>query len=100
MEIEFINTETAQRAKAVYERHIKDKINTEDIGKYLVIDLETGEYEIDADDVVASVRAYQKKPIAERYCIRIGHRTTGVFRRKRLPSAATPAKQSRVLPSR
>jgi hypothetical protein len=80
METEFINTEIAQRAKAIYERFIQHKIKPEDIGKYLVIDLETGEYELDSDDFAASMRAYQKKPVADRYCIRLGHRTTGTFR--------------------
>ena len=83
MKTEFINTELAQRAKTVYQRFIQHKIQPEDVGKYLVIDLEIGEYEMDTDDVAASMRAYQKKPVAERYCIRLGHRTTGAFRCKR-----------------
>ncbi|MBC8101284.1 MAG: hypothetical protein H7Z41_01675 [Cytophagales bacterium] len=85
MQTEFIDTEIAQRAKTVYERHIQHEIKPDDVGKYLVIDLETGEYEMDSDDVAASMRAYEKKPVAERYCIRIGHRTTGAFRSLRLP---------------
>ena len=84
METEFINTEIAQRAKAIYERDIQQDILPEDMGKYLVIDLETGEYEMDTDDVAASMRAYHKKPVAECYCIRLGHRTTGAFRGSRL----------------
>lgn len=83
METEFTNTEIAQRAKTVYERYIRHKIQPEDIGKYLVIDLETGEYELDSDDIAASMRAYQKKPVTERYCIRLGHRTTGILPYKR-----------------
>lgn len=43
METEFINTKLAQRAKTVYERDIQQNIQPEDAGKYLVIDLETGE---------------------------------------------------------
>jgi hypothetical protein len=68
------------RAKVVYDTYIKDRIQPEDEGKYLVIDLETGEFELDADDVAAAMRAYQKKPSAERYLVRIGHRTAGAFR--------------------
>lgn len=70
-----------RRAKVVYDTHIKDRIQPEDKGKYLVIDLETGEFELDDDDLAASMRAFQKNPSGkQRYCVRIGHRVTGHFR--------------------
>jgi hypothetical protein len=78
-----------QRAKALYEGEIRDNLSPIDQGKYLVIDVETGEYEIDADEVAVSMRAYRKNPEGrERYCVRLGHETTGSFQRVR--DAATP----------
>lgn len=80
LETPFLETEMGQRAKAVYEHSIQSKLSSEDAGKYLVIDLDTGEYELDANDLEAVMRAYHKKPVANRYTIRLGHRTTGYFR--------------------
>ena len=50
------------------------------IGKFLVIGIETGEYEMDDDDdLAASMRAYRKKPDGARYGMRIGYATSGAI---------------------
>jgi hypothetical protein len=51
----------------------------QNIGKFLVIDIETGEYEMDEDDMAASMRAYRKKPDGTRYGMRIGYATAGTI---------------------
>ncbi|HVK07074.1 MAG TPA: hypothetical protein VM490_26635 [Armatimonadaceae bacterium] len=84
--------ELGQRAKALYEREIRDNLSPIDQGKYLVIDVETGEYEIDADEVAVSMRAYRKNPEGrQRYCVRLGRETTGTFRRVRDAAAKRTA---------
>jgi hypothetical protein len=48
-------------------------VDTGDRGKFLVLDIETGEYELDADELVALQRARRKKPDAALYILRIGY---------------------------
>jgi hypothetical protein len=47
------------------------------VGEYLVINIETGEYELNANDEVASQRAHQKYPGAVLYGMRIGYPAWG-----------------------
>ena len=66
--------EVATRGEAIYEREIRPKVESQNQGKYLVLDIETGEYEINPDDLVATKRAMAKRPDAVLYGLRIGHR--------------------------
>jgi hypothetical protein len=69
--------EIVARGKEIYEQRLRDKLEPENIGKFLVIDIETGEYEMDEDDLAASLRASCKKPGGARYGMRIGNRAWG-----------------------
>jgi hypothetical protein len=69
--------EVAARARAIYEQQIRAEVEPQDIGKYLVIDIETGEYEIDADEVAVMKRAAAKYPVDALYGMRIGYPTMG-----------------------
>ncbi len=65
--------EVAARGEAIYEQQIRGKIEAEHKGKFVVIDIETGAYEIDADDLAATKRALAKRPGAVLYGLRIGY---------------------------
>src|SRR5437588_5605827 len=69
--------EIGRRGREIYETRLRDKLEPEHIGKYLVIDIETGEYEMDEDGDAASLRARKKKPDGVRYGMRVGHRAWG-----------------------
>jgi hypothetical protein len=73
----YTGEEVAARGQAIYEQQIRDKLEPEHVGKFLVIDVETGEYELDADDVAAMKRAAQKHPADVLYGMRIGYPTMG-----------------------
>jgi hypothetical protein len=45
--------EFARRGDAIYENDILPKLTGKDVGKFLAIDIETGEYEIAADEMRA-----------------------------------------------
>ena len=64
-------TEIVRRGKALYEQRIRAEVEEGNRGKVLVINVETGEYEMDADHLTASTRA-AKFPGAPRYAMRIG----------------------------
>jgi hypothetical protein len=42
-------------------------------GKFLVLDIETGDYEIDSDELSALRRAKEKNPDAALYILRVGY---------------------------
>lgn len=71
--------EIVARGREIYEKHLRDKLEPDNIGKYLIIDIETGEYEMDEDDLAASIRASRKRPGAPRYGMRIGYPTSGTI---------------------
>jgi len=69
--------EVAARGRAIYEQAIRDKVEADNRGKYLVIDINTGEYEMDEDDVAAMKRAAANHPDGVLYGMRVGYPTMG-----------------------
>src|SRR5919198_609560 len=48
--------EFARRGDEIYERDLRPHVEAGNEGKFIVIDIDTGAYEIDADELVASDR--------------------------------------------
>jgi hypothetical protein len=69
----YTRDEVAARGEAIYERDIRTKVEGKHRGEFLVLDIETGEYEIDRDDLAATRRALAKRPGAVLYGLRIGY---------------------------
>ena len=70
----FSNEEIVRRGEELYERELREKVETEsNIGKIAVVDIETGDYEIDDDALRASHRLLARHPGAAIYAIRIGY---------------------------
>ena len=67
--------EVASRGEALYEQRIRPHVEATHRGKFVVVDIETGDYEIDADDLAATKRALAKRPDAVLYGVRIGSPT-------------------------
>ena len=66
--------EIVQRGEEWYVQHIQAQVETEaNIGKFISIDIETGEYAVDADPVAAGLRVQAKHPDAAIYGKRIGY---------------------------
>ncbi len=68
----YTTEEVGRRGQALYDQQIRDKVEAEHAGKFLVVDITTGDFEIDEDDLVASERALAKNPNAVLYGLRIG----------------------------
>jgi hypothetical protein len=71
----YSSAEIAQRGQALYDHDIRDTLDAGARGKFLVLDIETGEYEIDSDERAALKRAQAKHPEGALYLLRIGHPT-------------------------
>jgi hypothetical protein len=67
--------EVAARGEALYEQRIRPQVEATHQGQFVVVDIETGDYEIDADDLAATKRALAKRPDAVLYGVRIGSPT-------------------------
>jgi hypothetical protein len=72
---QYSRDEIIRRGQAIYDEQIRPKVEAANRGKFLVIDVETGEYEIDADEVKALHRAKAKNADAVLYLLRIGFPT-------------------------
>jgi hypothetical protein len=64
--------EVARRGEAIYERDIRSKVESEHRDEFLVIDIESGDYEIDRNALEATHRVIARHPDGERYLLRIG----------------------------
>lgn len=59
------------RGEEIY-KQIRDHVAPGNHGRFVVIDVETGKYELDEDDAVATMRVLAKNPGTMTYGIRIG----------------------------
>lgn len=62
----------AARGEHIYQQQLREKVESEHKGKFLSIDIETGAYEISADEVASSMALLEKHPETVLYCVRIG----------------------------
>jgi hypothetical protein len=72
--------EVARRAKQLYENSIRQNVELEgNIGKMVIIDIETGEYEVDKTGLQAARHLSEKNPNARLFGIRIGYNVAASF---------------------
>jgi len=72
--------EVAQRAKQFYENGIRQQVETaENIGKMIIIDIETGEYAIDKTGIESAHYLRNKNRFARLFGIRIGYKVAASF---------------------
>lgn len=71
----YTSAEIVQRGHTLYEQQIRTQVETQHAGAFLILDVETGDYEIDAEDVRALQRAKAKHPDGAFYIVRIGSPT-------------------------
>lgn len=50
--------EIARRGDEIYEREVLPNLRPEDEGKFALLDIATGDYEVDRDEVAASDRRF------------------------------------------
>ncbi|UXE61404.1 MAG: hypothetical protein KA717_39780 [Woronichinia naegeliana WA131] len=70
--------EFAQRGNAIYEAQVRSQVEAGNHGKIVAIDIETGDFEVANSPMLAVDQLYERKPDAQPWVIRIGHRA--VFR--------------------
>ena len=68
-----------ERGEIIYQEKLQHLNRPENVGKYLMIDIESGNYEMGDNDLEVSRRAHEKYPDGEFYGMLIGYRGTGAF---------------------
>lgn len=69
----YTNEEIGRLGEDLYHRVIRPQVMPEHKGKFLVLDIETGDYEIDANDLQAEKRLRDRHPNGVLYGLRIGY---------------------------
>ena len=60
----------------IFDRQVRPALRPEDDGKFVAIDVETGDYEMDEDDYTAIARMRLRRPAADVWLMRAGYPTT------------------------
>jgi hypothetical protein len=63
----------SQRGQALYESSIRQQVESENDGKIVAIDIETGAFEVANTVLIATNRLFDRLPEAQPWVIRIGH---------------------------
>lgn len=80
-------TDIGRLGREAFEQHVRPHLRPEDDGKFIAIDVDTGEYEIDASDYAATMRIHARRSGARVWLMRAGHRAAHRIRRagERMP---------------
>lgn len=70
----YTKEEFARRGDHLYEQVVLPRLTAEDEGKYVVIDIESGDFEIDSDELLASDRVLDRHPDAQLWLRQAGSR--------------------------
>ena len=66
--------DVVSRGEAIYRERIERQVEPIEKGSFVVIDVESGDYEIDERDATATRRLLHRRPSAVTYGVRVGHR--------------------------
>ena len=66
--------EFTQGGTALYEQKIRPLVEADHQDRIVVIDIDTGDYVVGDDQILASQPLIAKRPDAQLWCVRIGHR--------------------------
>lgn len=73
------NDQIVRRGEELYEREIRAQVEPQHKGRFLVVDVESGDYEIADTAIEAIDRAQAKRADAPLYILRVGYRTAYKF---------------------
>ena len=71
--------EFARRGDELYESKIKSQVEEGNSGRIVAIDIETGLFEVADEIVTATNRLFERRPDAQPWIVRIGHRAVHRF---------------------
>jgi hypothetical protein len=72
---QYTDEEIGKIAEDIYRRDIRPKVMPQHKGKFLILDIESGDYEIDEDDLKAYDILRARRPDGVFFAFRIGYTT-------------------------
>ncbi len=66
--------EFARRGDEIYEMQVRPHLKTDDEGKFAAVDIETGAYAIDEDELKACDKLSARVPDAQIWLVKVGSR--------------------------
>ncbi len=63
----------------IYREQIKSQLAPSEKGKFVLIDIESGDYEIDEDYITASDRLWERRPDTVGYGVKVGYKAAFHF---------------------
>ena len=64
--------EFARRGDEIYDHDVKPHVGPQDYGKFVAIDIESRQWEMDADEMAAGDRLLSRVPDAQMWMTRVG----------------------------
>lgn len=64
----------ARRGDEIYDSKIRPHLGPEDEGKFVLIDVQSGDHEVDRDELAASDRLLERHPDAQVWMVQVGSR--------------------------
>jgi hypothetical protein len=64
--------EIARRGEELYERSVRARVEPENDGRFLALDVESGDFEIADEPLAATTRLRERHPGAVAYLVRVG----------------------------
>jgi hypothetical protein len=71
---QYTQEEIARIAEEIYRREIRDKVMPQHKGRFLTLDIESGDYEIDDDDLSGEKNLRARHPDGVFFGFRIGYK--------------------------
>lgn len=69
---EYTTEEIARRGQEIYERSVREKVEPEHDGRFLALDVLSGDYELADEALPATARLRERRPEAVPYLVRVG----------------------------
>jgi hypothetical protein len=71
---QYTNEEIGRIGTEIYRQKIRDKVMPQHKGKFLILDIESGDYEMDEDDLTAEEKLRARRPDGVFLGLRIGYK--------------------------
>ena len=77
--------EICDLGEKIYRERIKSQLPPSEKGKFVIIDVVSGDYEMDEDYIIASDRLWERRPDAVGYWVKVGYKAAFHFGSSQTP---------------
>lgn len=77
--LSFPGRSVASRGRSIYRKSVRPRVFPQEKGKFAAIDVRSGDYEVDADEMAVAARLRERRPRAVIWVERIGYQAAHAF---------------------